>query len=849
MISDVGAVFRGALAQNKARTLLSVLAIALGVALGYAVQVINQAAVNELALGVQTLSGDADLEVRGPRGGFAEAVYPQIAAMPEVAVASPVVEVDAKLAGRADTLRIVGIDVFRAGYLQPGLIPAAAERFDVFRSDVVFLSPAAARWLDAGAGDAVALQVGLADVPLRVSGLLSAGAAQRFAVMDIAGAQARFDRLGRITRIDLRLAPGVDIAAFRETLGRALPAGLAVDRPEASVAASAQLSRSYRVNLNVLALVALFTGGLLVFSTQALAVVRRRAQLALLRVLGVTRRRLVVLIVAESAAVGVAGSLLGLGTGYVLAQLAVRWVGVDLGSGYFRGVAPTLTLDPVALGVFFALGVAAAVIGSFFPALEAARAAPALALKAGDQARALAPGFAGAQPGPRVAGVEGGPAVWPALAIAGMGAAATLLPPVGGLPVFGYLAIALLLIGTLLLMPRLAAAVLAATPVPRHPAPYLALAQLRGAPGQVAVSLATIVASVSLMVSMAIMVSSFRHSLDAWLDHVLPADVYFRASAGGDTAYLPPDVQARIAALPGVRRAEFLREANLLLDPARPRVTLMVRPMAGADAGATLALVGDAFAVPAGAPPPIWVNEGMVDLYGMRPGDAVDLPLAGTAARFTVAGVFRDYVRQQGALVIDRDRYVALTGDRTVTNGALWLTPETTAAAVTAAIRRGIPGGDRLEIAAPGEIRAASLSIFDRTFAVTYALELAAVVIGLVGLSSSFGALVLARRREFGMLRHIGMTRRQIGAMLATEGVAVSGIGLVTGLALGWLISLILIHVVNRQSFHWGMELAMPWLALAGFAAVVLALSTATAVASGRQAMGADVVRAVKEDW
>jgi len=239
----------------------------------------------------------------------------------------------------------------------------------------------------------------------------------------------------------------------------------------------------------------------------------------------------------------------------------------------------------------------------------------------------------------------------------------------------------------------------------------------------------------------------------------------------------------------------------------------------------------------------------VVDLYGLSPGTEVDLPLAGRAVRFTVAGVFRDYVRQQGAIVIDRDRYVALTGDRTVTNGALWLALGATAAEVEAAIRRDIPGGGTLEIALPGEIRAASLTIFDRTFAVTYALELAAVVIGLVGLSSSFGALVLARRREFGVLRHLGMTRRQIGTMLATEGVAVSGIGLAAGLGLGFAISLILIHVVNRQSFHWGMELAVPWAALAGFAAVVLALATATAVASGRQAMGDDVVRAVKEDW
>ena len=290
-----------------------------------------------------------------------------------------------------------------------------------------------------------------------------------------------------------------------------------------------------------------------------------------------------------------------------------------------------------------------------------------------------------------------------------------MLPPVTGLPVFGYVAIALLLIGTLMLMPRLAVLVLSAVPVPRGPASQLALAQLRAAPGQVAVSLATIVASVSLMVSMAIMVSSFRHSLDDWLERVLPADIYVRASAGGDTAYLPPDVQARIAALPGVRRAEFLREAQLLLDPARPRVTLLVRPVNPADFGGRLPQVGESVTVAAGAPPPIWVSEAIVDLYGMRPGAEVVLPLAGKAVRFTVAGVFRDYVRQQGAIVIDRDRYVRLTGDATVTNGALWLAPGASAGEVSASIRRRIAGGDKLEIAAPGEIRAASLSIFDRT--------------------------------------------------------------------------------------------------------------------------------------
>ncbi|TMH14986.1 MAG: ABC transporter permease, partial [Betaproteobacteria bacterium] len=203
-ISALRLVFAGSLAQNKARSMLSVLAIALGVALGYAVQLITGAAVNELALGVQFLSGDADLQVRGPRSGFDEAVYPVVARLREVAAASPVIELDAKLADRSDVLKIIGIDVFRAGDVEPGLVADSADRLDHLRSDTLFLSPAAARSLGVEIGGSLSFQVALRAATLQVAGLVNADVSQRFAVMDIAGAQANFDRLGRITRVDLR---------------------------------------------------------------------------------------------------------------------------------------------------------------------------------------------------------------------------------------------------------------------------------------------------------------------------------------------------------------------------------------------------------------------------------------------------------------------------------------------------------------------------------------------------------------------------------------------------------------------------------------------------------------------
>jgi len=830
--SDWRAVLSGAFAQNRLRSAIAVLAIALGVALGFAVQLINGSAVNALAQSVRTVSGDADLVVRGPRSGFDESLFVLLARDPEVAVASPAVEVEARVAGADGTLRVVGLDLFRAAAIQPGLVAEAGSGLDMLRPDTIFLSTAALAAFGLARGDAIALQVGLGDVRLRVAGQLAGAASERIAAMDIAGAQALFGRLGQLTRIDLRLREGVDPRRFAERHAAALPAGVAIDRPDASLRATESVSRSYRVNLNVLALVALFTGGLLVFSTQVLGVVRRRAQFALLRVLGVTRGRLARLVALEGTLIGVAGAALGVATGYVIARIAVRFAGSDLGAGFFRGVEPSLAVDPWALATFFLLGVAAALLGSVVPAREAARAAPASALKAGDEEAALA----------HLRSPTAG------LVLFALGALLVGLPPIEGLPLAGYVAIACLLVGTLVLMPWLAARVLARLPTPSQFAPALALAQLRGAPGQVAVSLASIVAAVSLVVSMAIMVTSFRTSLDAWLARVLPAELYFRTPAS-DSAFLAPSDRARIEQVDGVARVEFMREEQLLLDAARPRVVLLARPLVERDAATQLPLVEPPQVRPPGAPPPVWVNEAMVDLFDFRPGRGVTLPIAGRAAPFFVVGVWRDYGRPQGAVQIEEATWVALTGDRTATNGAVWLAPGANAAAVRDAIRAAVQGGERLEVALPGEIRTLSLGAFDRTFAVTYALELSAVAIGLIGLSSAFGALVVARRREFGVLRHLGMTRRQIGAMLATEGAATAALGVGVGTALGAAISLILIYVVNRQSFHWGMELAVPWGNLALFGLAVIALATLTAVLSGRQAMGADAVRAVKEDW
>jgi putative ABC transport system permease protein len=828
------------------RALLAVVAIAVGVAMGFAIHLINAAAFNEFTAAVHSLAGQADVQVTGREALFDEAVYPQLAQHDGVAVASPVLEVDAALANGKGALKIVGLDPLRAGYLAPDLmgVPDASRPYDVLADDAVFLSPAASTWLKLAPDAPLRLRAGTGDVALRVAGpILRARSGQRLGVMDIGALQWRLGLLGKLSRVDLKLRDGVDRAAFERTLGaeleRAFPGRFTVARPDdaSQDSRNADLSRAYRVNLTVLALVALFTGAFLVFSTQALSVLRRRSQFALLRVLGLERRALLRQVLIEGASLGVLGALLGIAAGYGLAALALSFFGGDLGAGYFAGVQPRVRFAPVAAAVFFGLGVAVALLGCAAPALEAARAKPAVALKSGNDETALA----------RLG------RIWPSLLCLGLAAAFAAAPPVGGLPLFGYFAVALLLIGGIGLMPRLAAVVFqsvqrrAAAQQARSPVLALTLARLANAPGQAAIALGGVLASFSLMVAMGIMVSSFRVSVDDWLLHILPADLYVRTAGGGNTGDLKPNEQARIAAVPGVARIAFLRTRPLSLDPARPNITLIARDIDARDPGRLLALVGPTAPVPAGSRP-VWVSEAMTDLYGVHPGATLRLPVGGRPQAFFVAGVWRDYANQTGSVIVQLADYRALTSDATVTDVALWAAPGVDVARIEAGLR-ALPFGAVLQLARPGDIRAASLKIFDRSFAVTYLLEAIAIAIGLSGVAATFSAQTLARSKEFGMLRHVGVTRGQILRILAIEGGALTSLGVLTGFVLGLAISLILVYVVNPQSFHWTMELHLPWPLLGSVAAVLVGASVLTALVSGRYALSGGPVRAVREDW
>nr|WP_319565833.1 FtsX-like permease family protein [uncultured Rhodoferax sp.] len=856
------------------RNAAAVVAVMLGVALAFSVHLINASALDEFSQAARSVGGQPDLELRGVQGQFDEALFARVARLPEVALASPVLEIGTYMVTTEGkrSLQVMGVDALTVAWVAPDVLPlptpqagqAPPDRYALFAPGQVFLNPAAQAQLatpntsptQAPNGQAtplesphLQLQSGVALLPVKVAGTVRAGG-RPLAVMDIGAAQELFGKQGQLSRIDLRLQAGVNRDAFIQALHSLpdWPGNVAVAVPGDAQSQIDNLSRAYRVNLTVLALIALFTGAFLVFSVLSLSVAKRAQQFALLGVLGLSGRERLQLVLWESLALGLAGSACGVALGTALAALALKLMGGDLGGGFFAGAAPQLQFSAGAALTYAAMGVAAALVGGWWPARAAQALPPAHTLKGLGNLAATRHSH------------------WLSLFLIAAGALLTVAPAIYGLPVAAYLSVGLLLVGGITALPWLINVLLGklAPWVAHQTLPLLAVARARHQRETAAVAVSGVVASLSLAVALTVMVASFRESVTQWLDQVLPADLYVRSAASlsaADTVYFSPEFVQAAAQLAGVKQLQAQRQVALLLNPSLPPVALMARELA--NPAQSLPLVGNALPVPAGQIG-IYVSEAVVDLHGAQLGQPFPQllkafrPLAldkqAQEAPFFVAGVWRDYARQSGAIAMERRAFVQLTGDQRANDLALWLDHPQDAAPVQQALRelaQGTSGSaaDLMDFGTPLQIRATTLRIFDRSFAVTYWLQAVAIAIGLFGIAASFSAQVLARRKEFGLLAHLGLTRRQILTVVALEGAAWTLLGALAGLGLGLVVSAVLVHVVNPQSFHWTMELMLPWLRLLGLCVAVVLAGTLTAWVSARAAASQNAVLAVKEDW
>ncbi|WP_310384273.1 ABC transporter permease [Roseateles sp.] len=845
-----------ALRHQAGRQVLALLSIMLGVALAYAVHLLNSSALSEFSKAATSLNGRPDLVLRGTDGALDERIYGQIAALPGLSLVAPVLEGQAQAVGadgKRFNLRVIGLDVLQSGPLSPELMPTELKSISsLLDPATVFLNPAAMARLG-GLGNKIerlslraALASGAAQSLDFALGPPIAATGSPLLVMDLAGAQLLLGRLGQLDRIDLRLEPGQNAQAWLASNALALAPGLRAAPPPDEGTRLDAMTRAYRVNLGALSLMALFTGSFLVFAVMSLSVAQRQAQLALLGVLGMTAKERAGLIMTEGLALGLAGSAAGLLLGYALASVGQQVLGADLGFAVGKAGGAGLQLGAAQLraaAVFGSLGVLISVLASALPAWSVRHMPVAQVLRGlGNELEPTLPRWLG-----------------PALLLSGLGLA--FVPPLPAwpeLPLAAYGAIFLLLVGGIACVPdllRLSLALLAWLPQRWRGSALLVLVRerARDQAGEASRALAGVLVALSLSVAMLVMVGSFRDSLNSWLAQMLPADFYVRSSLrlqAGQAAPLPPEYAQALRASGLAEQVAGQRSGSVWISGHTEAIDLMARdlqeeqlplaaPLHAADTSSSSAL-------------PVYINENLRDQLQLRLGQSLGLRLtpAGPVRAVYVRGVWRDYARQSGALMLRLGDYQRWSGDTQLTELYIWLKPGLASAEAAPMLKALQPSNpEDLEFAAVGELKALSLQIFDRSFAVTHWLQAVALGIGLFGIAASQSAQVLARRREFGLLRHLGLTRGDVLRLLAFEAALLSAVGALAGLALGLALSAVLVWVVNPQSFHWSMDMSLPWPRLLALLAAVFLAGVAASLLAAWRATDADVVRAVKEDW
>jgi len=771
------------------RWLMAGLSIAIGVALAVAIHTVNRSALTEFNRALDMVNGQASAQVIAPWGLFDDQLFDRIYQQHHalgIEILSPVLEI------RTDQVPVIGLDLFLAAQVTPALMPLveSGTRDDLFAADALFLSPQAMRELNLTIGERIRFQVGFDVVDLRIVGTVPGAIGQSLAVMDLGLAQWRFNQLGKISRIDLKLNQPHDILDISKRL-MAFEPNLQLMTPSIREQRLSNMSRAYRVNLAVLALVALLTGAFLVFVAVGFSVIAQKSQLTLLRTLGASRRWLMSLIVLQGGGVAFMGGLLGIFAGYGLAAILLVWSGGDLGAGAFtmRSLAPELDL-PIMLG-FWALAVGVGIFASYIPARSVLAIEGARQLRAGAAEHALN----------RLT------KPWPAVLLAGLGLFLFFAPALDGLPIGAYLAIACILLAGVMLTPwliqlvftRLLGKLTLGTPS------VWAVWRLGQAPSAAASLIVGVIATVALTVAMMIMIASFRDSMITWLDRVLPADVYSSTQSGVRQMNFSPQLLEQVLKLPEVANAELDLHQPLTMRPDRPDVMLLVRQLSHTNPGFVN----------------VYISEAMVDLYGWQPGMQVQLPLQQPLSVW-VAGVYRDYGRQHGSISIATDDYQRHTQDTRRTALVIWLKSQVSADAFLSTLATRIPELESVKFMTTTEIRELSLTIFDQSFAITYALEFAALLVAIFTVATGFAGQIILRQKEFTLFAVLGQALKERRAWLIREALYLLTIATVWGSVLGLIISQVLIHRVNPQSFYWTMETHIPYWMVLGLCLVVI---------------------------
>ncbi len=794
---------------------LSVIGVALGVAVVVSVDLANASAARAFDLSSTAVTGRTTHQVVGGPGGVPESVFVELRAGAGVRRAAPVVDSYVTLPGGADAtgfrpgrpLRLLGIDPFSEGLFRSdlGTGPLDIDLGEFLTTPgIVLMSAATAGDIGVGVGDELEVRVGTRRDRLTVGAILATGpgtaeeSVADLLVSDISTAQEVLGVVGRLTRIDLIFDDDEPGAARQEEVRSLLPPGLRLISAAARTETTRQMTRAFRLNLMALSLLALVCGVFLVYNTMSFSVVQRRQLIGTLRAIGVTRWEIFGLTLAEAAGIGILGSLLGLVGGVAIGRLLVSLVTRTINDLYFVVAVRDLALSPWPLVKGGALGIVGAVLAALPAASEATGAPPrAVLVRSQLEARARRRAL---------------PAAAAGLTLLASGTA--LLALSGRSLLLSFAALFAIILGFALLSP--AAVVLGMRLATRPmmtifgPLGRIAARGVTASLSRTAVAIAALTVAVSVVVGVGVMIDSFRGTVDRWLGAVLVADLYVSPLSPGTAPPaldLDAETRARLAEIGGVTRVSSVRGLEVPTpEGGRTRVTVFDIDGRG-EAG---------FQFAAGDPDEVWEafrNEGAVmvtEPYAYRhdayPGSAIEL-LTDTGPRmFTVAGVYYDYASEEGLVALDRSTYERYWNDRAVSALSIYVDDGADTSLIGERIRAAF-SQQAVVVRSNRAIRQISLEVFDRTFLITGVLRTLVTLVAVVGVLSALMALQIERSREVGVLRALGLTPAEVWGLSTSQSALM---GLVSGalaLPVGMALAAIMIFVINRRSFGWTLEM------------------------------------------
>jgi putative ABC transport system permease protein len=805
------------------RTLLTALAVALGVAVVLAIEMAGGAAAESFRSSFETLAGDADYEVSAT-GGVAPETLTKLALLPFPIKLRPRIEDFAVLNGR--TVPLLGLDVLSEEATAQGS-EAQGERQNEQKVDTI--------WVGEGfglrVGDRARLLIQDQEADYSVGGLLQ-GQSNEAIVMDLAMATEALRRDGGLDRILVKAA-----SEHEGALRAALPPGVMLARYGSKTEENRRMLAAFRWNLRVLSYVALIVGAFLIYNTISVSVVRRRNEIGVLRALGATRGAVLSAFVGEAACFGVIGGLLGVALGRLMADAAVQGIAITVESLYVSSRPGEIALTwPIALaGVLIACIVS--LLSAFSPAWEASRIAPVEAMSRGRVEHEVRRSVV------RYLAMSAACAV--------VAFVASQQAPVNGKPLFGYAA-AIALIGTSAFAIPLLVHLVRAGRIFGAEA-MLASRSLIGSLRRTSVLVGALSTAIAMTTAVGIMVGSFRQTVLLWMDGRLQADLYLQP-AGPVNADRHPTIDPALAdalrRVPEVDAVDSFRGYEIAFN-GLPATFAGVEACVAGDHGQHAFLSGtpsrQVFREVSTGENVVIVSEPFANKHNVSRGDTITVPLGPRLVPFRVLEVYFDYASERGYILTDRRTMLKYLPDPAPSNLALYLKPGVDLEEGRRAIQGAI-GDRRILVLSNRYLREQGIRIFDRTFAITYALEAVAIFVAIMGVAGALLALVIDRRREFGLLRFLGASTGQVWRLVLFEAGLLGLLATVAGLALGYLLSLLLVYVINKQSFGWTIQFHWPVAVLLGALTLIYVATVVSAVYPARVASRLNPIEMVHEE-